>query len=76
MNLQNSPRCNPFHNGTHFGGKIDSVYTGINGGNNKTDQAKIVIDFELINCRHNPNKSVFSFRKKRSGPVPNGPSGK
>ena len=75
MNLQNCPRCNPFHNVANFGGGVDNVYTGIIGGKNKIDQAKIRIDFELINCRHNPNKSVFSFRKKRSGSVENGLSG-
>ncbi len=72
MNLQNCPRCNSFHNGANFGGRIDTVHTVIDGVNKKTDQAKIVIDFELINCRHNQNKLVFSFRKKRSGPVANG----
>ena len=28
-----------------FGGTIDTVYKGINGVKNKTDQAKIKIDF-------------------------------
>jgi hypothetical protein len=75
MNLQNCPRFNPFHNVANFGGRIDTIYTGIIGGKNKIDQAKIKIDFELINFRHNPNKSVFSFRKKRSGPFANEPLG-
>jgi hypothetical protein len=40
---------NPFHNGSNFGGRIDTASKGINGVTNKTDRAKIQIDFELTN---------------------------
>ena len=65
----------PVPNGANFGGRIDNAYKGINGVKNKTDRAKIKIDFKLTNLRFNPIKSVFSCIKKRSGPVANEPKG-
>ena len=61
MNLQSCPRCKPFRNVANFVGSIDTAYTGIVDGNNKIDQAKIEIDFELINFRFNAIKSVLWF---------------
>jgi hypothetical protein len=61
MNLKSCPRCKPFCNGANFGGSIYTAYTGIIGGNNKIDQAKIEFDFESTNFRFNPIKSVFRF---------------
>ena len=69
MNFQSNPRCNPFHNGANFGGRVDTVSMDIISVKNKIGQRKFKIDFEVINCRFNLNKSVFSFRKKWSGPV-------
>ena len=60
MNLQNCLQYNPFQSASNFEGRIDTVYKGINGVKNKTDQAKIKIDCELINLRFDRMKSVFS----------------
>ena len=73
--MQNCLQCNLLQNGVNFEGGIAIVYKGINGVKNKSDRAKIKIDFKLTNLRFNPIKSVFSCIKKRSGPVANEPKG-
>ena len=67
VNSQNCLRCNLFPNGINFGGRIATVYKGSNGVKNTADQTKIKIDFNLINLRFNPIKSVFSCIKNGLG---------
>ena len=67
VNLQNCLQCNLLQNGVNFEGGIAIVYKGINGVKNTADQTKIKIDFNLINLRFNPIRSVFSCIKNGLG---------
>ena len=71
MDSKNRLRCNSVHNGINIGNRITDGDVSINGVKNKTDQAKITTDVELMNFRFNLIKSVYSFRKSRSVSVTN-----